>query len=101
MSYAELLANAPAHETPEFLEYLRENNKVVFESGQWLVIENVKYCKVNKAWYTAFWKAPTGPNTNVMNMTALLIRFGHLEWKKKAAKDQTVRRFHIHMYEAE
>ena len=96
MSY-ELLKNAPPHETPEFLEYLRANNVVVQENDVWLIIENCKYHKPEQMWLTAFHKYPDSPSDTAFAL--LLLNYNQLEWKKKAAKDQSVKRFHIHMYE--
>ncbi len=92
MSY-HLLENAPDHQSAEFIDYLRENNPVVFEDKVWIVIENVKYHTAHRAWYTAFHK--TGP----IDVTSLSQRYGDLEWRKKTAERQSVKRFHIHMYE--
>lgn len=92
-----LLLNAPAHDSEEFLMYLRENNRVVYSDGFWLVIENCKYHRTDRLWLTAF--AVTTDYQYIP--TAFLKEFGHLEWKKKSSKSQTVKRFHIHMYEAE
>lgn len=94
-----LLKEAPPHEMPEFLEYLRGNNKVVHECEDWLVIENCKYHRPDRPWYTAFTKGEYWLDTWRIDIRGLLARFGGLEWKKKSWKDQTVRRPHIHMYE--
>ena len=97
MNYKELLANAPDHDTPEFLEYLRANNTVVYEDSYWLVIENHKYHKPGKIWYTAFFTRANG----FIILETLLAKYGHLEWRRKAGSKQTVRRFHFHMSEPE
>jgi len=45
MSY-DLLDKAPKdHMSEEFLQFLRENNKVIYEDIFWLVIANCKYDK--------------------------------------------------------
>lgn len=88
-----LLENAPPHDSPEFLSYLRKNNRVLYEDKHWIVIENCKYHKWNSPWLTAFLKE------GVPNVAPLMKKFGTMEWKKKAEKKQTVKRFHIHMYE--
>jgi hypothetical protein len=92
-----LLEQAPKdHNSPEFLEFLRENNEVIFEDPFWLVIANVKYDdKVKRRWFTAF---TVDPN-NIHISAAFDEEFAYLEWKKKPRDKQTVKRFHIHMFE--
>lgn len=97
MPYRTLLAAAPAHDTDEFLQYLRDNNKVVMENEAWLVIENFKYHTPEKPWYTAFAKTDDW-------QTFLVTLIGSKdwyswEWLKKAAGDQSVKRFHIHLHQ--
>lgn len=88
-----LLDGAPAHETPEFIEYLRKNNPVVFENESWIVIENCKYHKPDRPWLTAFAKAPyTIPTLDALEA------WRDWEWKKKSVREATIKRFHIHMY---
>jgi len=88
-----LLEHAPPHDSDEFLDYLANNNKVVFEDNHWLVIENCKYHTAERLWLTAFAKLDN------ISFEALIKSFGHLEWRKKLPRKQTVKRFHIHMYE--
>lgn len=91
-----LLASAPMdHASDEFLTYLRKNNIVKYEDKHWLVIRNCKYFKFDREWYTAFLKG------GVANVSPLLKHFGSMEWKKKPIKTQSVRRFHIHLFEPE
>jgi hypothetical protein len=97
MTYDEILANAPVHNTPEFLEYLKANNKVFIEMKYWLVIENCKYHRPDRKWYTAFAKE-LKPYPE-LNFFQLHLMFSDLTWLKKPPKKQTVQRFHIHMYE--
>jgi hypothetical protein len=91
MSYP-LLENAPDHDSPEFLDYLREHNTVVKEYKNWLVIENCKYHRPDRPWHTAFWK------NGSMNTRPLQRLYWQWEWLKKAKDKQTVERFHIHFY---
>ena len=86
MNYQELLKNAPPHDTDEFLQYLREHNKVIAENTNWLVIENCKY-----DWFTAFAKV------NNPKLGFLLRKWGHREWKVKPKDKRSVTRFHIHI----
>lgn len=94
MSYP-LLEKAPAHESPEFITYLRENNPVILENDQWIVIENCKYHTKQKSWYTAFHKGLTEWYEDV---GILWYEFGEWQWLKRITEDQTVKRFHIHLY---
>ena len=87
-----LLENAPEHDSPDFISYLRRNNVVVYDDNHWIVIENCKYHTFEKPWYTAFLKE------GVPNVAPLIKKFGHMEWKKKAVAKQTVKRFHIHLF---
>lgn len=95
MNYETLLGNAPDHDTPEFLAYLREHNPVVWENPQWLIIENAKY----DGWLTAFWKGQnrSGGKAWWVDLDILWYEFGDYEWRKKAVDKQSVRRFHIHL----
>lgn len=98
MNYETLLKNAPPHDTDDFIDYLRENNKVVWENPQWIVIENFKYHTTERPWYTAFHKEK--PYNAVMDLDILenYEDWKHWEWLKKSSTEQTVKRFHIHIY---
>lgn len=88
--YESLLAAAPPHDSPGFLDYLRAHNPVLYEDASFLVIKNAKY-----GWPTAFAK------TTAPDFTGLLAEYGHLEWRKKTADKQTVPgRFHMHILPA-
>lgn len=94
-----LLENAPAHDQPEFIDYLRDNNVVVEENPYWIVIENCKYHTAKQTWHTAFWKHPE----SMRNSAEFEMTFGRLingyitwEWLKKSPIRQTIQRFHIH-----
>lgn len=82
----ELLKNAPPHNSPEFLTYLKEHNPVLAENSDWLVIENVKY-----KWPTAFAKVENP------SLKFLIDHYGQHEWKVKPKEKRTVERFHIHI----
>lgn len=87
MTYDELLAGAPPHDTPAFLGYLRKHNDVLYEDSEWLVIKNMKY-----GWPTAFAK-----NSNSFMTRSLQKQYGQYEWRKKAEGKQTIKRFHFHI----
>jgi hypothetical protein len=98
MSYP-LLKKAPKdHASQEFLDFLRENNKVVYENNEWLVIENCKYHTPKKPWLTAFHKGQYDSNA-ITELWSLWCGgdFESWKWIKKAASKQTIKRFHIHL----
>ena len=95
MNYEQLLANAPDHMTPEFLEYLKENNVVMVDEDFWLIIENAKYHSKDKPWYTAFWKKEGTPDDQeIQNLHSVYYDFDLLI---KARKRRSVKRFHVHL----
>lgn len=89
-----LLEKAPKHTTPEFIDYLRSNNPVIFEDTHWLIIENCKYHKPDEPWLTAFFKSMDYPWAELKTIYEL---YPDWEWLKKPKVNQTVRRFHIHL----
>lgn len=97
-NYDELLKNAPDHQLPAFIDYLKEHNEVVYENMDWLIIENCKYHTPEKPWYTAFLKWP-GPNdANVVTFNEFLDRYPGMGLMVKPLAERTVKRFHIHIY---
>lgn len=97
MNYETLLANAPAQDSPEFIEYLRENNVVVAENEHWLLIENAKYHNRRRAWFTLFCKERAFVHFDGL-FVSIVDPYWEWEWRKKAASKQTVPgRFHIHL----
>lgn len=93
----ELLKNAPAQDSPEFLQYLRDNNEVVYENEGWLIIENCKYHTPERPWHTAFWKLPA-QHSAINGLSLISFGYWDWEWLKKAKSKQTVPgRFHIHL----
>lgn len=101
MTYDKLLAAAPAQDSPEFIEYLRKHNKVVWEVPQWLVIENAKYHKPEAPWLTAFWRGlDEGKSWRSWydDIDILWYEYREYEWRKKDASKQSVpNRFHLHL----
>lgn len=81
-----LLETAPAHNSPLFIDYLRDNNEVLYENDDWIIIENCKY-----NWPTAFAK------TNSPDLSVLIQLYGDYEWRVKPKDKRTVTRFHIHI----
>jgi len=102
--YDQLLSGTPDHKSPLFLQFLRDNNTVILETGEWLVIENYKYHTPESPWYTAFWK---GHKCDDLQCEAWWTDIDELwyhddwadwEWLKKPVSKQTVKRFHIHIF---
>ena len=90
-----LLEKAPQHDSPEFIDYLRDNNVVVFENEAWIIIENCKYHTKTKPHLTAFYKY--AEHSAIPALPIISYMFMDWEWRKKRASDQTVKRFHIHL----
>ena len=87
MTSYQLLEQAPQdHLSEEFLQFLRDNNEVVWEDTCFLVIKNCKY-----DWLTAFAKH------DMLSMQPLIDQYGQYEWRVKPADKRTVKRFHIHI----
>lgn len=97
-----LLQNAPPHDSPEFIEYIRKNNVVVSDFDDWIVIQNCKYYREDRPWLTAFYRWDDGSNCGVWwkheKIEYLLKEYEDWEWLKKSPDRQTVQRFHIHFY---
>lgn len=92
-AYEALLQAAPDHDSTEFLDYLRANNKVVGENKDWLVIENYKYHTKKRPWYTAFAKG----YINFSNLTELSEMYQQFDLLLKSPQRRTVTRFHLHL----
>lgn len=102
MNYKQLLKNAPDHDSPEFIQYLIDNNRVRVLTNDWLIIENYKYYhkkkwpwSKEKQWLTAFYKG----EKEHPDLSFISHRFHEWKWLKKPADKQTVKRFHIHLVE--
>lgn len=93
LPYEELLKLAPPHDSDEFLTFLEENNEVVYSTGDWLIVKNYKYHTEEKPWLTAF--STLIPFDG--DIQSLCASFSDWKWIKKHPKDQTVKRFHIHL----
>lgn len=96
-TYEQLLKNSPAHDSPEFLEYLKQNNVVVFEDQYWLFIRNFKYWREDRPWVTAFAKTPY-QSLNELVAIIRVLDMGEWTWLKKSADTQSVKRFHLHIH---
>lgn len=111
MTYDALLASAPPHDKPEFIEYLREHNRVVRENEEWLIIENIKHHRPTRPWYTAFYKKTEEDKKKKDEETGGFFTFGSYRdekwlsrwyhdwaWLKKASSKTKVKCYHIHIY---
>lgn len=88
----------------EFIIFLRQRNKVVFECEQWIVIENCKYHTKKAPWLTAFHKPKNFEGTQWTEWyDDMDILWWHnpewrdWKWVKKEKRKQTVKRFHFHI----
>lgn len=91
MTYEELLLQAPAHDSPEFITFLEDNNEVVLKTENWLVVKNVKYHTEEKPWLTAF------HIEGKLDVSVLDTHFNDWRWEKKPLTRRTISRFHIHL----
>lgn len=109
MTYS-LLEKAPKnHHSPEFLQFLRDNNTVVFENDYWLFIENCKYNNQdgNKRWHTAFLKSNQGwfimqdAHYHALKSAMIMSDLDYTQWEMriKAPKNRSVGRYHVHFIE--
>lgn len=94
--YQKILDSAPAdHLSPDFIVYLKKTSKVVMETEDWFIVENIKYHTDELPWYTAFDLNP--------DMT-LEYKLQNLHWEFPEWKViihpviiRTVKRFHVHL----
>jgi hypothetical protein len=99
MSYP-LLEQAPKdHLSQEFLQFLREKNVVIHENKNWLIIENCKYHKKEKPWYTAFYKKVLLPEKHELGELLLFAPYG-FNVMIKPIEERSVDRWHAHIYKA-
>lgn len=96
--YEKILHGAPDHNKQKFLEYLRENNKVVHEDNIWIVIENCKYHTEERAHHTAFYK-PNGQVPAYLVPKFAKSMYWGWEVRIKREADRTVGRWHVHFIE--
>lgn len=95
-----LLKNAPDHDSPEFIQYLKKNNFIVFEDRYILGIRNCKYWTEENDWLTFFAKE-AGDLVAPAIISFLSEHYLNYEWLKKSSERQTVKRFHIHIYQTD
>jgi hypothetical protein len=94
--YEALLASAPPdHNSEEFLLFLRAKNKVVMETPDFLVVENVKYHTEEAPWYTAFFKHDRWADS--LNLQLLQHDFPEFRYMINSVFARSIKRFHIHL----
>lgn len=94
--YQEWLKKAPQdHFSEEFIQFLRDNTKIVEETDNWLIIEN---CKDPKD-YTAFYIRLNWKSYWYMFISDLqgLEHYTNREWKIKAPHKRSVGLYHVHL----
>lgn len=95
--YQKFLKTAPVdHFSDEFVQFLRDNNKVIEETNNWLIIENCK----DPNDYTAFFigkEKHIGSWWEFIKNLDDLHKYYDREWKIKAPHKRTVKLFHIHL----
>ena len=98
-NYNELLKKAPKDQwSDDFLQFLRDNNKVIKETESLLIIENCKYHTEEKPHHTAFFKSKFNNSFEIIDIiNSLMDDYFDWEWLKRRKEDQTVKRFHIHL----
>lgn len=93
--YQELLKTAPEdHKSEEFLDFLRQNNNVVWENAGWLVIDN---CKYGEGWRTAFFKWTDDDVYASRYMHEVYAQYPECKIIIKAPAKRSVKRFHFHI----
>lgn len=101
--YTEFLKKAPEdHLSTKFIDWLRENNSVVYENDSWIIIRNKKYFTEENQWLTAFfktslWDKYENEKWGIYNLIELRDNFGDREWLIKAPHKRTVKLFHVHL----
>jgi hypothetical protein len=94
--YEDLLDSAPDdHSSDEFIEWLVDNNIVVFNAEGWVVIENIKYHNEELPWLTAFDVRPE----MTWQYKLQLLQWEFPEWKIIIHPPilRSVKRFHVHL----
>lgn len=92
--YQELLKTAPDHRSQEFIDFLKENNVVVWEGKNWLIIEN---CKYGNGWRTAFWLHNGDDIWASKYLHEVYSQYPECKIIIKSPAKRTVKRFHFHI----
>jgi hypothetical protein len=98
--YESILSSAPPdHSSQEFIDWMRDNNKVVLETKEWLVVENIKYHTTEYPWYTAF--DLDKDLTWEYKIQLLMWEFPVMKVIIHPVITRTVKRFHVHLIRAD
>ena len=91
--YQDWLKKAPQdHFSEDFIQFLRgKPNKVIEETDNWLIIENIK----DPNDYTAFYKGDAFGG--IGKLQELVANYYPREWKIKAPHKRSVKLFHVHL----
>jgi len=87
----------PDPERPEFIDYIRDHNKVVHEDQWWIIVENCKYHTDENPHYTAFTKTRGDGMLNILVRT--IGKLGCFDWHvyKNQKNMTTITRPHWHI----
>lgn len=105
--YQEFLKKAPPdHFSDEFIQFLREKNKVIEETDNWLIIENCKdpkdytafYIQKSKHYDSEDYKMYLKNWGSFVGCLQLLGNYKDREWTIKAPHKRSVQLFHVHLY---
>lgn len=91
--YEDLLKSAPAQNSPEFLEFIKDTSEFVLETEDWLFVKNIKYHRVDRPCVTSFLKRQKRYWRDYMNGFYFGIRhLGIEDWEhvRRAAVRQKV-----------
>ena len=101
MSYSQLLLDTPAHETPAFIDFLRERNSVIYDTKNWLGVLNYKYHRHGKLLshihYTYFLVPSQLNNSALSEMLEIAEEYADLSLYVNRPKARTVNRYHFHL----
>lgn len=93
--YQEWLKQTPQdHFSEEFIQFLREKNKVIEETENWLIIENCKNPNDYTAFYIGHYKNDWWSFIAKLDK---LYKYYDREWKIKSPHKRSVKLFHIHL----
>lgn len=101
--YQSLLKECPPWDSPLFINFIRANNKVLYENNYWIVIENIKYHTEESKFYTAFIKKLKSRFTEISDTEFLSL--GEIVLKENLnnyfkyendKENKSIKRYHIH-----
>lgn len=96
--YLKLIKNMPDSMSDEYLQFMRDRVKVVYEDIDWIIVENIKYHTLENPHYTAF----TKDTHNWMNLNGLMLiakfKLDIDSWftYRNHTKARSIERNHVH-----